>query len=118
MIRERTEDLMSLVTANHRKEFYKAYGDGKNDLVVLAVNNNTDADLTDAMESDYNGLIKAKKLPLIGRWTDETGKTFTDITSAENGLPEIKIKKLLEKYDQQAALIITKNGKIRWMRKK
>lgn len=94
------------------KEFHKDFSNGRDgDVVVIAITNNING-LNDKTERAYDDLLQSNEEPLIGVWKSNTGDRYTDISSVKIGLDKVKIKKLLREYNQEAAVIVTKEGEV------
>ncbi|MEM2141308.1 hypothetical protein [Nitrososphaera sp.] len=94
------------------KEFHRDFSNGKDDdVTVIAVTNNI-GDLNDKTERAYDRLLQSNEEPLLGVWKSDSGDRYTDVSSVKIGLDIVKVKKLLRENNQEAAMIVTKEGEV------
>lgn len=80
-------------------------------MTVIAVTNNI-GDLNDKTERAYDRLLQSNEEPLLGVWKSDSGDRYTDVSSVKIGLDIVKVKKLLRENNQEAAMIVTKEGEV------
>ena len=98
------------------KEFYNANSDGKNDLYIISTTNHQ-GPLSRESESAFIQVKNEGSKPLIGHWvSDDTGFDYTDVSFPKNeGMNDRGAKTLLNKFSQESALVISPNGKARFL---
>jgi len=98
------------------KEFYKENADGKSDLYIISATNHG-GQLSRESESAFIQVKNEGSKPLIGHWVSEdTGFDYTDVSFPKNeGMKDDGAKKLLGKFNQESALVISSNGKARFL---
>lgn len=93
------------------QEFHKTYSGDDEPVYVIASTNNTN-DIIDKpeIEKAYNDSIKNNEHTFIGKWTDNNGNVFKDISFTVKD--ETKAMELKSKFNQQVILKIAKDGKM------
>ena len=96
---------------------YKKYGNGTDPVYFVAITNNG-PERNSVLENAYNHVQDNDLKPFFGRWvSDETGKTYLDISfPVDNAIDGDSIIQLLKAYDQESALIIDNNGEFDFLK--
>lgn len=96
-------------------DFYKQYSKNNSDVYVIGTTNHA-GELSRESESAFTQVQNEGKDPLIGRWiSDKTNFDYNDISFPVSGIDDEKAKGLLKQYGQESALVISNNGRARFL---
>lgn len=94
---------------------YAKFADGKSDLYVIGMTNHG-GQLSRESQSAYIQLTNESKYPLVGYFEGQAGFGFTDISfPTDHGVTDADIIRMLDANVQESALVIDKNGEIRFL---
>jgi len=97
----------------HAQQFYEKFNFPhftKKPLYLVSLTNQVGRQLTRELHSNY---LQAKNLgysPLIGHWTEDDGREYTDITIAINGTNKEDALRLAKNQKQEQIMVIYNNG--------
>jgi len=95
---------------NHAKQFYKTYGKGQESFYVVANTNNKSGDLGRGIETSYSDARGKYDNVFFGKWTDNKGKVFTDISFTV--YDEKQAKQLAKRHSQQSIMKVFNDGTV------
>jgi hypothetical protein len=99
---------------NDALEFRDKFSKTDDDLIIVSTTNNK-GKFGEKTRSAFKRVRTEGRDPLMGKWTSTNGTTFRDISYAINVKSDGEVKNLLRKFKQQTGVVITKEGKIRFV---
>lgn len=106
-----------LLNGKDAKDFHWHLSRTDDDLAVIAVTNNY-GEYGEKTRRPFKRLRADGYQPLLGKWHSPDGKVFRDISHARHIASESEIKNLLTMFKQQSAIIITKEGRMKFVSRK
>jgi len=101
--------LANLKSGDTMRRFAEIYSINRQPVYIIAVTNNT-GDFNRSTEDVYARLNRDGREAIMGKWIDETGTEFNDISMVMSGIGEDEALRYKRLYDQQEIIRVYLDG--------